>query len=276
MANLHSDAVDFQKSGQPVALDAIPRLKQNTKPDWNAPETIKPDNDKFYPSQRAIGRLYRGIDLPDLKSGARLSRIERQKLAEGRDVDDLAENLSSFGLVENEDEVLMAIQDEVSRYIPTLNDRPPQDKTHNIASIFSRYSSELLGICAAHSLSYAQTALLSEAEVVVGTIVDKCSQPRRRKDTMAKLRERTDVLVKEIREDLSGHEDLDLEEVLENGWLAWKLSLVAEEKKVGSRRSAEDRNFGAHSFGWIALGFIFDTIKSIEDRNDEDIRSRYD
>lgn len=56
LAQLHSDAVDYPKSGQPVPLEKIPRLKFAAKPDWNAPETLTSETAKFYKSQKAIGR----------------------------------------------------------------------------------------------------------------------------------------------------------------------------------------------------------------------------
>jgi hypothetical protein len=65
LANLHSNAVDYPKSGQPVPLEKIPKVKTRRRPDWHAPETIDPNaSSRFYQSRRAIGRLFRAIDLP--------------------------------------------------------------------------------------------------------------------------------------------------------------------------------------------------------------------
>ncbi|GLB36312.1 putative RNA polymerase [Lyophyllum shimeji] len=47
---LHSDAVDYPKTGNPVALNRIPKLRFGEKPDWNAPRTVKPDSAKYYVS----------------------------------------------------------------------------------------------------------------------------------------------------------------------------------------------------------------------------------
>jgi hypothetical protein len=52
-----------------------------------------------------------------------------------------------------------------------------------------------------------------------------------------------------------GDEDLPLEDGLMRAWVAWELSAV--EKEV----------FGAKSFGWIALGGIFEAIKDIGERD---------
>jgi RNA-dependent RNA polymerase len=56
LAQLHSDSVDYPKSGTAVSQKAIPKLKFRAKPDWNAPETITKDNARYYESQRAIGK----------------------------------------------------------------------------------------------------------------------------------------------------------------------------------------------------------------------------
>jgi len=73
---------------------------------------------------------------------------------------------------------------------------------------------------------------------------------------MAKLRQSTDVLVRGIREELAG--DIDVEEYLGRAWMAWELSVT---------QTGRD-DFGAQSFGWIALGAIFDAIREIEGLDD--------
>ena len=95
--------------------------------------------------------------------------------------------------------------------------------------------------------------MLTEEEAAVGTIVAKCSQPRRRKDLMSKLREQTTTLVDGVRFDISGEEGTLPEKSMERGWIAFRIALL------------EDDAFGARSFSWIAMGEIFDAIKFIED-----------
>jgi RNA-dependent RNA polymerase len=56
LAQVHSDAVDYPKSGQPVAHTSIPRPEIKVKPDWHAPETVVRTAGKYYESTRAIGR----------------------------------------------------------------------------------------------------------------------------------------------------------------------------------------------------------------------------
>jgi hypothetical protein len=257
LAGLHSDAVDYPKSGQPVSMRAIPKLKFKKKPDWNAPETVNVSktvsaSEHYYPSSRAIGRLFRAIDLPiEAKPNTRHPRSQRKAQRE-RAEDDLIERFTHFDLVDaREDPVFHAVEYRVQDFIDTYGPWEQSDMDM-IKQLFERYTSELHGICAANTLSHARTALLSEEEAIIGTIVQKSSQRRKRKDMMSSLRESTDVLVRAIREELSSDDD-PLEKSLERAWMAWQFSCAA------------GKSFGAQSFGWVALGAIFETIRQIEE-----------
>jgi len=254
LSDLHSDAVDYPKSGRPVSLDKIPKLKFRARPDWNAPETVVPDSEKFYESQRAIGRLFRSIELPSLRTVKRAAGDQKKQLKEHEFT--LEEILADFhldGTNREENLVRTTVEGRVRRFVET---RSLDEDTVNYASqLFNRYASELRTICTAHTLTNSRSAMLTEEEAMIGTIVAKSPQPRKRKDLMAKLREQTTLLITGIREDLMGDEDLPLEDGLMRAWVAWKLSAV------------EDDVFGAKSFGWIALGGIFEAIKDIEERN---------
>lgn len=252
LADLHSNAVDYPKSGQPVSMKTIPKLKFTRKPDWNAPETVNASED-YYPSRRAIGRLFRAIDLPiEAKPNTRHPRSQRKGKHQHAE-EDLIEGFTRFDLdAAREDPVFDAVEDRVQDFIDTYGPWEPSD-TDMINRLFERYTSELHGICAANTLSHARTTLLSEEEAIIGTIVQKSSQRRRRKDMISSLRESTDVLVRAVREELSGDDD-SLEKSLERGWMAWQFSCVAGKK------------FGAQSFGWVALGAIFEAIRQIEER----------
>lgn len=50
----------------PVETEKIPRPpKDSKKPDWNAGEMRDPNSDIYYKSQKAVGKLYRDIKMPD-------------------------------------------------------------------------------------------------------------------------------------------------------------------------------------------------------------------
>ncbi|KAJ6627235.1 RdRP-domain-containing protein [Mycena sp. CBHHK59/15] len=270
LASLHSDAVDYPKSGQPVAMNTIPKPKTSLKPDWHAPEVNVDMGTRpsalssytavdllrivadYYPSQRAIGKLFRAIKLPEIQTRT-LSTFDRRMIKEGRksapSIDDLADTLDGFSV--NDNPIAMAIEERVAEFIET--DLAPQDTVEYIAQIFSRYASALQGICAAHTLSLARTAFLSEEEAVIGTIIAKTSQPRKRSDLISSLREKTDQLVRDVKEELWGDDDVTSEECLQRAWLSFEFAI------------AERKSFGAQSFIWIAMGAIFDGIKEIEE-----------
>lgn len=250
LANLHSKAVDYPKSGQPVPIGDIPRLPGRLKPDWNAPETVNTASSlNYYESPKAIGHLFRAIDLPTEQLGhdirPRLSRKTNKQMSD-QATDDMADSLNNLSFNAHLSE---AIADHVNDFI---NTDTIIDESKLIQDLFARYVSELHGICAVNSLSHARTAQLSEEEAIIGTVVQKSSQPRKRKDMMASLRSSTDVLVRGIREQLTGDDSEGPHEDLERAWLAWRLAL------------ARRNEFGAQSFGWVALGAIFEAIREIE------------
>lgn len=253
LGDLHSDAVDFQKSGQPVSLSTIPKLKFKAKPDWNAPETVTSESDRYYESTKAIGRLFRSIELRHIRSTNKQNKKRKKRQQEHQP--SLDQLLAAIHLDDDEEEDLLhtAVEGRVARFIEVQS----LEKTvfEEVSQIFSRYASELQAICITYSLTYTKAGTLTEEEAMIGTISAKCPQPRRRKDLMGKLREQTGLLVTGIREDLLGDEGLDLEDALLRGWVAWKFSDVQQEV------------FGAKSFGWVALGVIFETIKDIDERD---------
>ncbi|KAF5337043.1 hypothetical protein D9611_003329 [Ephemerocybe angulata] len=249
LANLHSDAVDYPKSGKAVNREDIPRLKKKSRPDWNAPETVEAQEDtrKYYRSDRAIGRLFRAIDLPSDNrpfQGATRVSTRMDQSSEGRNV---------TPTVFTSDSIYTVIKLQVQRHVAT-NEVAENLFQMEAEKLFARYVTDLQGICITKTLSSARNASLTEEEAIIGTIVQKTSQPRRRKDMISRLRESTDILVRGVREQLEGDDRDTDEDVLERAWFAWEVALNKE------------RQFGAQSFGWVALGAIFEAIRKIEER----------
>lgn len=255
LASLHSKAVDYPKSGRPVPLEDIPKLKFRERPDWNAPETSNPDPSKgYYASTRAIGRLFRDITLPDIPYTRQARRGPKEKTD-----DELTAAFAQTNLADEDEDLAQALRSRLSEFI-NIHEVAPEGMVQ-VHQIFRRYASELQVICTANALS--QSGRLSEEEAIIGTILQKTSQPRKRKDAMAKLREQTDILVRGVREELVDDEDIDLEGRLERAWLAWNLSVL------------QKKSFGGQSFGWVALGAIFELIKESEDVELEQSRGRF-
>ena len=256
LCQIHSNAVDYPKSGTPVALDSVPRPRMKMKPDWNAPETVNLEiSTDFYQSNKAIGRLFRAINLPPVHPRTTAARRRRQHLHDDTSEadSDLDELFAEFCMVDQQEDPLeLAVKHRVAEFIPV----EPNSRFVKLAmESLNRYSIELQGICSCNTLQRQKAAILSEEEAVIGTIVAKCSRRGRRKEAIGQLREQTGHLVKYVRDELSlsGDDDSSEYEWLESAWAAWEVS-----------RYLKDR-FGAHSYGWIALSEVFDAIKAIEE-----------
>ena len=249
LCQIHSNAVDYPKNGTPVELNIVPKPRSDLKPDWHAPETVDLDaSHGFYPSQKAIGRLFRAIDLPEVQTRNKAARRKREQVRDDESEADLDQVFAALCM---DDGPGVPLESAVERRVEKFIDTDPNSESVKLAiESLRRYSVELQGICACNTIQRHKP--LSEEEAVVGTIVAKCSQRRKRRDAISQLREQTSYLVKYVREELSGDDDSSLYDWLATAWAAWKVS-----------RQLKDR-FGAHSYGLVALGEVFDAIKAIE------------
>jgi RNA-dependent RNA polymerase len=234
------------------------KLFADLQPDWNAPETLNVDQSRdYYPSKRAIGRLFRRVDLRDLHPLQEQERqVPRLRRAQSLAPSELMDALSDGTMSETgDDPVLCTIENKVLEFINDVPTSP--EEAEIIAQLYQHYVVELQGICATHVLAHRRQTMLTEEEAVVGTIIEKTSQPRKRRELMAKLRDRMDAAVRNVREELAPVHEEEFRDALRKAWIAWKLAL------------REEGLFGSKSFGWIALGSMFDTIRDIEDAEKE-------
>ncbi|KAF9010144.1 RNA dependent RNA polymerase-domain-containing protein [Cyathus striatus] len=234
LAELCSQAVDYPKQG--IAVDlytgrGLPRTLMRCKPDWQAAEVVSPRRTDYYESTRALGYLYRAIALEDPGSPA---------------------TTATAG--DSSDPISLALLDQVSFY---LGDGVyPGGALAETTELFQKYSDELSYICATHTLADTPGARLLEAEVVVGTILAKCTNHRWRSNRMYRMRLHGSSLVREIqRELLADLDEATPQEViagLQRAWMGWDFS-----QRNGNR-------FGANSFGLVALGVIFDCLDRLK------------
>jgi RNA-dependent RNA polymerase len=251
LSQLHSDAVDFQKSGRPVPMDNVPRLLFRAKPDWNAPETVNPDSARYYTSTKAIGHLFRAINLPSLEDAAVQARAQKKQMRRRRrgDLAGLEEAMAELSIgIEgaDEDPVAIVLRARISEYLE-MDDTEDDTMLASVGDLFEKYTSELRYICATHSLAQRRKGVpLTEEEVMVGTIVAQTSQPRKRKEVMGKMRDQSAILVNAIRGELAGDDEMPMEMWLKKAWIAWRFSMV----------EADNDTFGAKSFGIIAIGSV--------------------
>jgi len=247
LAQLHSDAVDYPKTSTPVPPEKIPKPKSKRKPDWIQPETMNDSKSAdYYESQKAIGRLFRAIELPALDIFRGVNRKQQKKMDE--EDDDLAKKLGQMNLRDN-DEVDIAVYGRVTDFIGV--DVDPDHCAHAF-NLLERYTAELKTICASYAISCCRDAILTEEEVVIGTIVARTSRPRYWCNMISKLRDQTDLQVEGVRNELVSEED-GSKTKLAKAWALWRVT------------QGEREAMGARALGLIALGLIFDTIREIEE-----------
>ncbi|CAG7851524.1 Probable RNA-dependent RNA polymerase SHL2; AltName: Full=Protein SHOOTLESS 2 [Serendipita indica DSM 11827] len=251
LAKLHSIAVDYPKTGRHVESSEIPWLDSRRRPDWYANE-LHNNNPDLYQSQRHIGHLFRAIELPALPEAAKLARRQRRRIQRDED-----EEL-------NRDAVLRALSDDravISRYLrPKINtyidleefvQGQPTNVIDELLDVFDTYWSNLQYIAKTNSLS--NSTALSEEEVVAGSIVAKCSQPRRRQDVIADMRRSSTSLCDQVRNSIEGPEDTSGEDKLRRAWVAWKIS------------EKYHQAYAAMSFGILALDTAFSAMRQLDD-----------
>ncbi|KZT63305.1 RdRP-domain-containing protein [Daedalea quercina L-15889] len=259
LAELHNAAVDYPKTGLPVPVDSdglrpILRRKRET-PDWYMPETTLGRPPQYYRSNTALGRLFRAIDLPmqdERNMNSSYFGFPEIDEENGVTLDDVLADIRAEPFSHRS--LLQPVVAEVRQY---LSSREPDETLVTMCwNLFTAYASSLRGICAAHAVSASRSSMLTEEEVIVGTIAAKCAQTRKRTDMIAHLREQTTTLVNGICAELSDDGHLSPSECLAQAWTAYRVSCTLSER------------FGGQSFGWIALGEIFDAIQGIKEERE--------
>ena len=208
----------------------LPRTLIRCKPDWHAAEVVSPRETDYYESDRALGLLFRSITLDDPQPILPVPPVQFLS-----------------------DPITLTLLESVQHYLgdSAIVDNHPLE----IKRLFRRYVDELRYICATHTLSNTPGVRLLEAEVVIGTILAKCSQKRWRSDRIYRMRLHAFTLVKDVQRNLVEsleNDDFELIAGLQLAWGAWTFSLRHRDE------------FGANSFGLIALGTVFDCLDAIE------------
>ncbi|KAJ7256500.1 RNA dependent RNA polymerase-domain-containing protein [Mycena haematopus] len=237
LAELCSQAVDYPKQGIPVDLDntPLPRKLIRCSPDWHAAEVISPRETDYYPSEKALGDLYRAITLDD---------------PEPISSDD--GGISAVDVDPASNSIYSTLVGRIQRSIPDFI--VPDGTCTQTRVMFRKYVDELRYISATHTLTTEPGVNLLEAEIVVGTILAKCAQKRWRSDCIYRMRYHTTAVIRDIQKQMFPREqdsDISAENLrasFERAWTAWDFSIRHE------------KEFGAKSFGLIALGMVFDSL----------------
>ncbi|KAH9835627.1 RNA dependent RNA polymerase-domain-containing protein [Rhodofomes roseus] len=261
LAGLHSIAVDYPKTGNPVLPAAIPPLGMKKKPDWHAPETHTNNRSRYYESQRAIGKLFRAIKLPALRA-VKSPRPRHMEDVRGHDPESIVIDFRRTNMgIRHGLFAEQVIERRVNDFITASRTSVQDDTIIYMGHLLASYASHLRSICALTTISvYSGSAILTEEEALIGTIAEKTSQPRRRTDAMARLRDLTERLVKVLRADISGDDGTAPRQSLEHAWVAYRVGLMRADY------------FGARSFAWVALGEIFDAVRDVEEEDNSLLR----
>jgi len=208
---------------------------------------VDPRHTDYYESNRVLGRLYREVALVQPEEiSAESARVSQ------------TENMPP----PMQDPISVVLRGKVQQLLSPYID--PNGKDKKIDQLFGKYVGELQYICATHTVSNTPGVRLLETEVVIGTILSKCTQRRWRKDRISRMRLNVGELVKDIKrqfqEDPSNSErvkDRDgLLYMLERAWFCWDYSR--------RQRTREGQfAFGANSFGLIALGSVLDCLDAL-------------
>ncbi|KAG8691097.1 hypothetical protein FRC11_006846 [Ceratobasidium sp. 423] len=248
LAELHSKAVDFPKSGTPVAPSELPRSGRMPRPDWDAGELgFRSARYEVYQSQRALGHLYRAIRLSEEKLSHQGTHPTTRF---GTDIDP---EIHAHALPrERYDPISHYLRGSLARYIhvDAVDDRYFVESV----SLLQEYVGELTRICSTYSLT--SRSIISEEEVVAGTILELTSQRRRRQDMISEMRTASSALVANVRDVLRGVEtgESEIEDWMLRSWAAYQVARTSDE-------------FGRKSFGLLALGNAFEAIESVTQRD---------
>ena len=213
----------------------MPRLMMQEKPDWHSAEDVSPKEVDYYESDRALGHLFRAIQLV----------IPKEPEASTLNETDPSHPLT--------DAISLALAPIVGFWVGReLDEENTDDETKDL---FSKYVNEFAYICSTHTVSSRPDARLQEAEIVVGSILDKCRNKRYRGERAYTMGVHTSILVGDIeREFVDKSKQPGPEEWrkgLERAWKAWDFS-----KRHGNLPATS-------SFGLIALGTILDCLDKL-------------
>jgi RNA-dependent RNA polymerase len=251
LARLCSQAMDYGKNGNPVNIhNNLPKPLIKFKPDWHKAEVTGARELDYYVSDRALGELYRNIELNDPKES----------------IEDLAVE-GSGGTAPLEDPISRKVAPLVRSTLKTTRDQDdPADSDQSDADnghaeqLHAHYVREMRFICMTHTLVDAPDVRLTEEEVVLGTILANCTQARWRQDRSYRMKLHAEELVNDIRTQIvPQREESPTEERLQ------------EQLRIGLRRAwaawcwaqnHQDEDY-IESFALLALGIVFDCLKRL-------------
>lgn len=240
LAALHSDAVDYPKTGMPVDFKSLPKPPA-LKPDFMAPEGRRLDPELYYESTKALGRLYRDIPLEDVAEPRKRSKRGEK----------------DYHAVLDEGDVLMRrmrkLIKEAGIEVDSLEDGEQVGEEY-MEERMSHFGSDLLQIARYNTLSQRSHRHLTEEEVFVGSVA-AIGDPRRKKEAMVRLKSQSQFAFNQLRYDI---EDPAGAETLERAWRGFVIA-----------KRADQSLFGVKSFGWTCMGLVLRELLREEDEEED-------
>lgn len=240
LSGLCSQAVDYPKNGMPVDIGRAPRRLIRYKPDWKENDVDGPRKTDFYRSERALGYLFRAVNLavkpPGITDPCEVMSLEEQPTY--KVLWEMIEIKSIGAMVISEEKLFEKIE-----------------------KIFIEYVDELRFIASTHTLTDRLDSKLTEEEIVLGTILSHCSQHRWRQERIYAMRLHSENLIAQVKASFYPAKKYSLPAskpdtiyALQVAWAAWKFT--AEHLAGSTGRDF----FGLNSFGLVALQAVFECL----------------
>jgi RNA-dependent RNA polymerase len=238
LAAMCSQAVDYAKNGNPVDIhnNNLPKPLIKFKPDWHKAEVTGARELDYYVSDRALGDLFRKIEL--------------------HDPNEPIEDLPTDRPEPLQDPISRALAPIIEHRLNTDGVKSPGIDEGDTEGLHARYIGEMRYICFTHTLIDTPDVRLTEEEVVLGTILANCTQSRWRSDRSYRMKLQAESLVGDVRTQIVQNEGPPTEDQLRAGlsraWAAW-----------GWAQHHRDREY-IESFALLMLGIIFDCLKRLD------------
>ncbi|RPB21622.1 RdRP-domain-containing protein [Terfezia boudieri ATCC MYA-4762] len=274
LAQMHSTAVDFPKTGVKVEMAQLPKCGR-TRPDFMAPgphlliekvteysEERDPRDDennddeygnaptRYYESEKILGKLYRTIDERKFKS--EIKEESSQKLNLILDVWDYI-----VGFVRNEENPINLPWQEYAEFAENLK---------------MEYEDDVQAMMRDYSVTPTAEPL-KEVEVFIGCIVGKGKQNRREKDNSVQMKEGFDRVVDKVFDCIRGSTD---ESSIGGPWEALARGTACLWTCVNPRQSVSRirGEEALQSFGWIAASATLQEVNTIQKRRKQAMPER--
>jgi len=249
LARLCNKAVDYVKNGKPVDLhnNDVPKPLIKFKPDWHKIEVTGARDLDYYVSDRALGHLFRNIDLYDPKEPIK--------------------DISTECLSPLEDPITQAVAPRIRNTLDLTQDEAAAAEQSSMddgyaEQLHAHYAREMRYICVTHTLVDALDVRLTEEEVVLGTIAANCTQPRWRHNRSERMRQHAGALaggiyVQIVQCEVEDEEksrkptDKQLRAALPRAWSAWCWAQYHRDKEY------------AESFALLVLRIVFNCLKAL-------------